>query len=120
MNLLPLFENEPATRVVEKGQIVLHEGQLGDTMYVVLDGYVEITSRGHLLDVIGPGGSFGEMALVDNGPRSATARARTDCKFAIVDKARFESLVRSTPEFAIAVMKTMAHRLRREMQLNSP
>ena len=120
MNLAGLFHDEPHPQSFKAGHTILHEGETGHLMYVVLEGHVEITIRGQLLDVIAPGGSFGEMALVDNSPRSATARARTDCQVAALDRARFEQLVRSSPDFALAVMKTLAHRLRREMQLHAP
>lgn len=120
MNMVELFRNEAHPQTFKEGHVIIHEGEMGHLMYVVLDGHVEITMRGQLLDVIAPGGSFGEMALVDNSPRSATARARTPCTLAAVDKTRFQQLIQSSPDFALAVMKTLAHRLRREMQLHAP
>lgn len=120
MNLTELFRDEPHPQTFKAGHTILHEGETGHLMYVVLDGHVEITTGNQLLDVIATGGTFGEMALVDNGPRSATARARTDCRVAAIDRARFEQLVRSSPDFALAVMKALAHRLRREMKLHAP
>jgi CRP/FNR family cyclic AMP-dependent transcriptional regulator len=120
VNFADLFRDDPHPHAVPQGRTILHEGAAGEVMYVVLEGYVEITMRGQLLDVVGPGGSFGEMALVDNSPRSATACARTDARLAVVDRERFHRLVQTSPEFALAIMKTLAHRLRREMQLHAP
>lgn len=119
MSIADLFPNEANPMSVAKGQHILHEGESGDVMYVVLDGYVEITMKGQLLDVLGAGGFFGEMALVDGSPRIASARARTDCRLAVVDAARFRELVAASPDFSIAIMKTMAHRLRRELSLHA-
>ena len=119
MTLLNLFHGEPHPQSFKQGHVIIHEGERGHLMYVVLDGYVEITIRGQLLDVLGPGGFFGEMALVDQGTRCASARARSDCRLAAVDRARFQFLVADSPDFALEVMKTMAHRLRREMQLSA-
>ena len=53
------------------------------------------------------------MALIDHSPRSATARAQTDCKVALIDERRFMFLVQETPFFALRVMGVMANRLRR-------
>ncbi len=120
MSLVELFRDEAHPQTFKEGHTIIHEGEVGHLMYVVLEGHVEITIRGQLLDVIAPGGSFGEMALVDNSPRSATARARSNCTLAAVDKTRFQKLIQSSPDFALAVMKTLAHRLRREMLLHAP
>ena len=56
---------------------------------------------------------FGEMALIDDEPRSATVIARTDCRLLEVDRRRFEFMVSETPYFALAVMRVMADRLRK-------
>ncbi len=62
---------------------------------------------------MGPGAIFGEMVLVDNSPRSATAIARTDCRVVPISEKRFQFLIQETPYFAIQVMQIMATRLRR-------
>jgi CRP/FNR family cyclic AMP-dependent transcriptional regulator len=82
-------------------------------MFVILDGTVDLTLRGSHLDEVGPGGMIGEMAIVDKGPRSATATAKTDGTIVRVDQKRFLYLVQNTPFFAIEVMRTMAERLRK-------
>ncbi|HEU5100134.1 MAG TPA: Crp/Fnr family transcriptional regulator [Roseiflexaceae bacterium] len=63
----------------------------------------------------GPGGIVGEMALIDDRPRSATAVAATDCRLVPIDERRFTFLVQQTPMFALAVMRVMAERLRRRL-----
>jgi CRP-like cAMP-binding protein len=82
-------------------------------MYIVAEGEVEISIGSHVLEVLGPEAIFGEMALVTNEPRSATARARTDCRVVEIPERRFVFLTQQTPHFALDVMRVMAERLRR-------
>lgn len=95
------------------GDIIFELGDTGEHMYAVKEGEVEILFNENVLDTIGEGGIFGEMALVDSSPRSARAIAKTDCKIVVVDKHRFTFLVQETPTFALQVMHTLANRLRR-------
>jgi len=81
-------------------------------MYIVVDGDVEIRVGDTLLETAGPGSIFGEMALIDDDPRSATVVAKTDCRVVELDRRRFEFMVSETPYFALAVMRVMADRLR--------
>ena len=62
---------------------------------------------------LGPAGIFGEMALIDGSPRSVTVRAKTDCVAAPINEKSFLFLVHETPFVAVAVMRTLADRLRR-------
>lgn len=76
-------------------------------------GEVEIERDGKLVETLSAGGIFGEMALIDGSPRAATARAKTACEVAPITEKTFLFLVHETPYFAIAVMRTLADRLRR-------
>jgi CRP/FNR family cyclic AMP-dependent transcriptional regulator len=96
-----------------KGDVIFAEGDKGDAMYVVRTGEVVIERHGHVMETLGPGGIFGEMALIDGSPRSATVRAKTDCVVAPINEKSFLFLVHETPFFAVAVMRTLADRLRR-------
>jgi CRP/FNR family transcriptional regulator, cyclic AMP receptor protein len=82
-------------------------------MYIVMEGEVEILDGSTSLEIVGPGSIFGELALIDDEPRSATAAVKTDAKLVAVDRRRFEFMVSETPFFALAVMKVLADRLRR-------
>lgn len=113
MNTVDLFRNARDFASFEAGQVIFEEGEPGDLMYVVLEGEVDILLHGKLVDATGPGGILGEMALVDAGPRSATARARTACRLAPVTEKRFMFLVQQTPYFSLQVMRIMSERLRR-------
>lgn len=107
------------TQTFQAGQVIFQAGEPGTVMYVVSDGTVDIFVDSILLETAGAGSVIGEMALIDHGPRSASAKAKTDCKLVVVDQKRFEFLVSQTPFFAIEVMQIMADRLRRADKLVS-
>jgi CRP/FNR family transcriptional regulator, cyclic AMP receptor protein len=108
---LNLFRHKEG-KIYSAGQTVVEVGTVGATMYVVLDGELEIHAGGQQ-SVGGPGTIFGEMALIDDAPRSATVIAKTECKLLELDRRRFESLISETPYFALEVMHVMADRLRK-------
>ena len=118
MKKFTIFQQEQNTREFAKGSVIFDEGDVGDVLYAVLDGEVELTLQGGTVNQVGEDEIFGEMALVDNAPRSATALATTDVKLAIVDKQRFEYLVQQTPNFATQVMSVMAERLRKTTEIS--
>jgi CRP-like cAMP-binding protein len=95
------------------GETIFSEGDEGERLYVVKAGSVTLTSHDETLETVGPGGLFGEMAVIDREPRSATAVAETDCELVALEKRRFWFLVQETPYFAEVVMRVMADRLRR-------
>jgi CRP-like cAMP-binding protein len=109
-----LFQNATDTRKVSQGTAIFTEGDPGAEMYGIVDGEVELRGTGGLLRRLGPREVFGEMALVDDAPRSATAVAVADTTLAVVDRRRFLFLVQETPMFALEVMSVMAERLRKK------
>lgn len=94
------------------GQAIFTAGEPGQTMYVVIEGEVEILVESVSVENAGPGAIVGELALIDDDPRSASAIAKTDCRMVPVDRRQFEYMVQETPHFALAVMKVLADRLR--------
>jgi len=96
----------------DQGKIIMVAGQAGALMYVVTEGRVAISIRGAVVERAGPGGIFGEMALVDQSPRAANAVAETDCALLAINRNVFLSLVKSEPAFGIALLSAMAERLR--------
>ena len=96
------------------GTTLFEEGDPGDRLYVVKSGAVVLSTNGHQLETVEAGGLFGEMAVIDREPRSATAVAETECELVAIDKRRFWFLVQETPYFAEIVMRVMADRLRRQ------
>jgi CRP/FNR family cyclic AMP-dependent transcriptional regulator len=98
----------------EAGDIVFSEGDAGDRMYVVKSGTVSLGSGEQVLEEVGPGGLFGEMALLGSRPRSLTATAQTEAELVAIEARRFWYLVQETPYFAQVVMRVMADRLQRQ------
>ena len=99
-------------RAFKQGEIVFREGDPATELYIVKSGRVVIASGNRLLATIEDNGIFGEMALIDNSPRSATVTAATDVELVPVDESQFFFLVSQTPFFALKVMRVLAGRLR--------
>ncbi len=100
----------------DAGEKIFLEDDSGGCMYVVQSGKVDVITFGSVLETVGPGGMFGEMALIDDGPRSAAALANEATEAAAIDKAMFVQLVREEPEFALRVMRLLTERIRRIAQ----
>jgi CRP/FNR family transcriptional regulator, cyclic AMP receptor protein len=112
MNPAELFRQESETLQLTPSDFLFREGDSGETMYVLLDGEIEISLGDYILETAGPGMLIGEMALIDDSPRTANAMAKTACRLAQIDRRRFHFLVQQHPHFATHVMKTLADRLR--------
>jgi CRP-like cAMP-binding protein len=112
MDLRGLFRNTDDILEVDAGQVIFEAGENGHHFYVVLAGQIEVRSADRVLRTIHAGELFGEMALIDESPRSATAVAKTPARLAAIDERRFNFLVQQTPHFALIVMRTLAERLR--------
>jgi CRP/FNR family transcriptional regulator, cyclic AMP receptor protein len=100
----------PAHAPVNK--VIMKEGEGGAFMYVVLEGRVAVSIRGKTVERVGPGGVFGEMALVDHSPRAASAVAETDCSLLSINRNDFLGLIKSNPAFAVSLLRSLADRLR--------
>lgn len=94
------------------GGTIMREGQAGMVMYVVKSGRVAISLGDHVVEIVGPGGTFGEMALVDQSPRVANAAAAEECELLAVDRAALLDAVKLQPAFAMAMLRSIADRLR--------
>lgn len=103
---------ENAAMRYAEGKAIVEAGQSGLFMYIVLSGRISIRMHDNIVEEVGPGGIFGEMALVDSGARMATAIAETDCEVLAVNRAVFLNLVRSNPDFGLAILSTIGERLR--------
>ena len=103
---------------VKKGELLFAQNDLGEEMYLVHSGrigiYQEISKNNvERIHEIEPGGFFGEMAIVDELPRSATARAETDSKLLVLNKSDFRLAVQDHPDIAFEVFSEFSRRLRR-------
>lgn len=94
------------------GETIFAAGDTGDCIYVIRNGEIEIRFNGAVLEDLGPSDIFGEMALIDHEPRSATAIAKTECTVSVLREREFLLMVDEVPYFALNVMRTLTRRLR--------
>jgi CRP/FNR family transcriptional regulator, cyclic AMP receptor protein len=93
-------------------KVIMREGEAGAYMYVVLAGRVGIVIKSTIVETIGVGGTFGEMALVDQSPRTASAFAQLDTELLAINRTSLLQLVKQHPAFGVALLKAVADRLR--------
>jgi len=97
------------------GSVLFEEGQPGDYMYVVQTGEVEIRRQvgetERVLAILPPGEFFGEMAILNGRPRSATAVCKTKARLLVIEGKTFEAMMRARPEIALRIIKALATRL---------
>jgi CRP-like cAMP-binding protein len=101
-----------AEHEVRAGEVLAREGRPGHSFFVIVDGDAEITLRGRRIAVRGPGEHFGEMALLDHGPRAATVVARTPMRLYVLEAREFARVLRSTPAVAAKMLAELSGRLR--------
>ena len=111
LEALMLSEEQP--RQLAAGELLFRSGEAGREMYIVRSGTVELRLGTRVLEVVGPGGVVGEMALIDPAPRSASAVAGEGCSVVAIDEQLFNQLVKSVPSLALEMMRILARRLRR-------
>jgi CRP/FNR family cyclic AMP-dependent transcriptional regulator len=106
------LEDEAPIHYQERNPIVA-EGQKGTRMYAVLEGNVRVMIGGRIVERLGPGGVFGEAALIDpSAQRLASVVAETDCSLLPISREAFLQLVKMSPEFAQSMLTSLAERLR--------
>jgi CRP/FNR family transcriptional regulator, cyclic AMP receptor protein len=112
MKVSGLFTNAQETVEVPAGATIFRQGDAGDVMYGVISGEVELRIGDRPVVTRKADDVFGELALIDGQPRTATAVAVSDCRLATINQRRFLFLVHETPMFAIQVMASLAERMR--------
>jgi CRP-like cAMP-binding protein len=120
MKVPNIFEKETTPAPYAAGSVIFKEGETRDNMYMVKTGEVDLLVRGELVETTGEGGFFGEMAMIDRSPRSATAVAKTDCSLIPINEKQFLFMVQETPFFAIMVMRSLGARLRKRSMVYTP
>jgi len=98
------------------GSVIIREGERGDQMFILVSGELEVTVENKHIDYLTAGTILGEMAMVDDRPRSATATAATDVVLAPIDRERFLAILRQSPQFAVRIMNIMSVRTRRLLE----
>jgi CRP/FNR family transcriptional regulator len=125
----PLFkalDDEAATALqsqmsrthMERGDVLFHEGDRGDTLYVIAEGKIKLgrtspDGRENLVAILGPGEMFGELSLFDPGPRTMTATAVAETQLLELGNDSLTGLLTGRPEVAKALLAALAQRLRR-------
>ncbi|HEX7955010.1 MAG TPA: cyclic nucleotide-binding domain-containing protein, partial [Burkholderiales bacterium] len=110
-DLVAAFRARPP-QTFPPGRLIMKEGDAGVSMYIVIRGRVTVSINGVVVEQVGPGGTFGEMALVDHAQRSASATASIESQLLSISRSDFLNLVKTKPGFAISLLKTIADRLR--------
>ena len=109
---LDLFRNITSAVDFAAGSVIFRQGDPGEEMYLIKEGVIEIQTDAGFAARLEAGDIFGEMSLIGDEPRSATAVAFTDCSLIPIDEERFLFLVQQTPYFSLYVMGVLAKRLR--------
>jgi len=96
----------------ERNKVIVKEGQAGLMMYVVLEGRLAVSIQDKIVEKIGPGGVFGEMALVERTPRLATVTSETDCGLLAFGRNTLLDLIKASPDFAVSLLGAVSDRAR--------
>jgi CRP/FNR family transcriptional regulator, cyclic AMP receptor protein len=94
------------------GAIVFNQGDPGSCMYVVQSGVIEMVIGDKVVEVCGPNEAIGFMSMIDEAPRSSTARVKEPCELSAIDQRRFRFMIDEVPNFAHYIMGAMARRIR--------
>ena len=97
---------------VRSGTVLTHEGYREGYFFIILSGTVRIERGGRTINTIGPGDFLGEIALLDGGPRTATATAETPCRLLSMSYQMFHELLDSSPSIRAAILEAVGQRLR--------
>jgi CRP/FNR family transcriptional regulator, cyclic AMP receptor protein len=96
---------------VRPGKVLCKEGEIGEEFFVIVDGEVEVTKNGKRLATRGGGEFFGEIALLEEIPRTATVTARTPVRLFVLTRRAFRQLIRDNPGIERKVLRALARRL---------
>lgn len=120
---VPLFAGVSAAGIEELGAIadevdvragttLTHEGYREGYFFIIMSGTVRIERGGRTVNTIGPGDYFGEIALLDGGPRTATAVTETPCRLLSLTYQMFHELLDASPDIRTAILEAVGRRLR--------
>jgi CRP-like cAMP-binding protein len=97
---------------VPAGKVLVEEGRIGMEFFIIVNGTAAVTREGHKVATLGPGGYFGELALLDRRPRSASVVSATDMDLLVLSQRQFNGLLESVPSISRKMLAAMANRLR--------
>jgi CRP/FNR family transcriptional regulator, cyclic AMP receptor protein len=96
---------------VDEGRVLTREGQSGSEFFVIIEGEVTVTKDGQEVRTLGPGDFFGEIALIEDTPRTATVTAKTRLRFFVLTRQAFRSLLAHQPELEQKVLAALQERV---------
>jgi CRP/FNR family transcriptional regulator, cyclic AMP receptor protein len=96
---------------VPEGTVLCKEGDIGHEFFVLIDGQVDVTRKGRRLDTRGAGDFLGEIALIEQIPRTATVKAKTPVRFFVLTSTDFKHLLDEQPNVERKVMRALARRI---------
>jgi CRP-like cAMP-binding protein len=97
---------------VPPGKVLVEEGRIGTEFFLIVSGTAAVTREGKKVATLGPGSYFGELALLDRKPRSASVVSETDMDLLVLSQRQFNSLLESVPTISRKMLAAMANRLR--------
>ncbi len=97
---------------VPAGKLLVEEGTVGREFFVVVDGTATVTRNGHTVATLGPGSHFGELALLDRRPRTASVVSDTDLTVLVLSQRHFNGILEAVPSIARKLMAALATRVR--------
>jgi CRP-like cAMP-binding protein len=97
---------------VPAGKVLIRQGELGDDLMIVVSGQVGVERNGVRVNQLQSGDFFGEIALIERGPRTATVTAEEPSRLLVINHRDFHALMEEFPEVAAQVLVTLAHRVR--------
>lgn len=114
---LQAVSNLAATRTYPKNTIIISEGDDSDSLYCVLSGKVKVylsddDGREIIINILGEGEYFGELALLDDAPRSASVMTLEETKLAVISKSAFENCLSKNPQLALHIIRELSKRMR--------
>jgi len=96
----------------QSGTTVFNKGDIGQCMYIVQSGVIEMMIGDKVIEVVGPNEAIGFMSMIDDHPRSSTARVKEACELSVIDARTFRFMVDEVPNFALYIMGVLARRIR--------
>jgi CRP/FNR family transcriptional regulator, cyclic AMP receptor protein len=96
---------------VDQGKVLTRQGESGSEFFVIIDGEVGVTKDGQEIRTMGPGDFFGEIALLEDTPRTATVTAKTPLRFFVLTRQAFRSMLAHQPELERKVLSALEERV---------
>ena len=107
-----IYQKKSSPKNFSAGEVIFKQGEPGDLVYGIIEGEVEISVKGKVIETIEIGDVFGQSALVQpEHKRASTARAKTDCLIAFLDREHFLFVVQQTPIFALEILRSYSNRI---------